>query len=254
MAKKKTTPTEEAGEAKKTTAKTLAPRGQRRAKASDATDVSETRKTSALRGQSRVTSEASQTSDKIKLSEITVTSDKRKTSEGSAISDKTNDSDSSATSDKKLASDIPETSDSTKTSDRSELSVTLLPSDISDRSEALRFPEEWKSLIIQTVREEVSRVMETQNIPKSLISGVEELPVPGGKIKGEKERPVNPGKRLKIAGTADKTLVEGLQRWCKDRGVTLSRGLDAALWTFLGKPKLSFETPETSGGTTPERT
>jgi hypothetical protein len=61
-------------------------------------------------------------------------------------------------------------------------------------------------------------------------------------FRGEKGRPVNPGKRTKIAGTVNAELERLFQEWRESRGITLSRALDAALWHFLGKPKLSFET------------
>jgi len=106
-------------------------------------------------------------------------------------------------------------------------------------------PEAWKHEIIQIVQAELKTAMESlQAIPESPKQGLELAPAPPERIMGEYGKKVNPGKRVKIAGTADAELVRLLEQWRQEKGITLSRALDAALWHFLGKPKLSFEIPE----------
>ena len=73
-----------------------------------------------------------------------------------------------------------------------------------------------------------------------------ELPPLPTKEKGEKGRPVGKGERVKLAGTCDKALAQRLEGWRKERGMSLSRAIDTALWHFLGKPPLSFEISEVS--------
>ncbi|MFH1117279.1 MAG: hypothetical protein V1792_25455 [Pseudomonadota bacterium] len=87
--------------------------------------------------------------------------------------------------------------------------------------------------------------MEEQTLPTFQISG-EDLPPEPTKIDGGKGRKISPAERVKIAGTVDKSLEERFQEWRKDKGLSLSKALDTALWHFLGKPRLSFEKSETS--------
>ena len=107
-------------------------------------------------------------------------------------------------------------------------------------------PEEWKVQIVQIVREELQRIMEPQILQKLPIRDPDLPPMPEAKVPGEKGRPVNPGGRVKIAGTVDKELDRLFEKWRTEKGITLSRALDAALWNFLGRPPLSFEISEES--------
>jgi len=106
-------------------------------------------------------------------------------------------------------------------------------------------PEAWKHEIIQIVRAELNAAMKSlQAVPISPKDKPELAPAPPERIMGEHGKKVNPGKRVKIAGTADAELVRLFEQWRQERGITLSRALDAALWHFLGKPALSFERSE----------
>jgi hypothetical protein len=61
------------------------------------------------------------------------------------------------------------------------------------------------------------------------------------KVLSERGHKMAPAKRPKIAGTVDAELLRLFEDWRKERGISLSRALDTALWHLLGKPKLSFE-------------
>lgn len=106
--------------------------------------------------------------------------------------------------------------------------------DISDKS---GISDAMREEIRQVVLEEIKTAMETQTLPKSQI----ELPPLPGKVTGPKGKPIGEGGRVKIAGTTDEALARRLEEWRTERGLTLSRALDTALWHFLGKPPLSFE-------------
>jgi len=100
-------------------------------------------------------------------------------------------------------------------------------------------PEGLKYAIVQIVRAEVKAMMESQTVPKLQ---AELPPLPKEKIQGGHGRKVAPGGRTKIASTLDKELERRFQEWREERGLTLSRALDVAIWHFLDKPPLSFET------------
>ncbi len=112
-------------------------------------------------------------------------------------------------------------------------------SDLSGISDEKKLPDWLKSLITQTVEAEAGRILGEQTFPKSQTVDKEPPPLPG-KIKGAHDRPVL-GKRVKLAGTADAELVRLLDEWRRERGMSLSRAIDTALWHFLGKPALSFQ-------------
>jgi hypothetical protein len=114
------------------------------------------------------------------------------------------------------------------------------PSDLSGIS------DELKNLIRQTVRAEIQSFLEEQTFPKALTPDLELPPVPDAKIMGAHNRPVNPGKRVKLASTVDSNLETLFQEWRRNKGMSLSKALDVVLWDFLGKPPLSFEISETS--------
>jgi hypothetical protein len=133
-------------------------------------------------------------------------------------------------------------------SETSEVSDKPVASDIPEISDVSLLPEAWKAEIIEIVRQEMQAMMEIQAVPKLQTEALDLPPMPSEKIKGEHGKPINPGKRTKIAGTVDAELERLFQEWREDKGkgITLSRALDVALWHFLGKPKLSFEPSEIS--------
>jgi hypothetical protein len=135
------------------------------------------------------------------------------------------------TSGKTKPSDIPETSD--KRVDRSDKSAI---------SDAMR--EEIRGI----VREEIQAAMEGQRVPTIQTQSVDLPPLPG-KVTGPHGKPIGEGGRVKLAGTVDERLEMLFQEWRKERGISLSRALDAALWHFLGKPPLSFEITDKSDET-----
>lgn len=161
----------------------------------------------------------------------------------SGAADQVMTSDTSGTSDVNSAavpSDLSGMSDSSVISEKD-----VATSDKSDMSDTTRpLPEEWRRQIIHIVQTEIKR-MECQTIQKTQI----DLPPLPGKFKGPEGKSRAYGGRLKIAGTADAALVEELEKWRKERGISLSRALDAALWHFLGKPPLSFEKSDKSEDT-----
>jgi hypothetical protein len=124
----------------------------------------------------------------------------------------------------------------------------LETSDKTELSDASPLPEAWKREIIEIVRQEIQAMMKLPTVPKLPTESPDLPPMPSEKIKGDRGKPINPGKRTKIAGTVDAELERLFQEWRENKckGTTLSRALDVVLWHFLGKPKLSFEAPETS--------
>jgi hypothetical protein len=141
-----------------------------------------------------------------------------------------------------VASETSETSDKT-------VDVSDRP-DISDRTQ---LPEEWRRQISQMIQTEFKTMMASlQTVQKNQTAQTgparipELAPMPSERIKGQHGKPVNPGGRVKIAGTVDERLEALFQQWREARGITLSRALDAALWHFLGKPKMSFEISDQS--------
>ena len=96
--------------------------------------------------------------------------------------------------------------------------------------------------VMEIVRQEIESIMQAGTIQKQA------PPVPNAKIKGDHGRTVNPGRRHKFAATVDLELWKALEKYRKANGITFSRALDAALWNFLGKPRLSFEAPEGEEG------
>jgi hypothetical protein len=180
-------------------------------------------------------------------------------SEPSDISDVKQGPKVSETSEASGAQQVSEISDSSDVRQSSEVSdiseINNIASDASDVSESIPLPETWRRQIIQIVQTEIQAMFQSQTVPKLQAATPDLPPTPPEKIPGEKGRPVNPGGRAKIAGTVDKRLEELFQEWRESKGITLSRALDAALWHFLGKPKLSFErsdTAETSDETQPD--
>jgi hypothetical protein len=109
-------------------------------------------------------------------------------------------------------------------------------------------PEKWKEEIVQLIHREFDSFIHSPDISIHRQAPDESTydlpPIPQDKIPGASGRPVNPGKRVKIAGTVDAELDRLFQEWRDSRGMSLSRALDTALWYFLGKPKLSFEVSE----------
>jgi hypothetical protein len=98
-----------------------------------------------------------------------------------------------------------------------------------------------RDLIRAIVREEIQAAMES----RTLLTDRIELPPLPQKMAGPHGKPIGRGQRAKIAGTVDKELARRLEEWRRERGITLSRALDAALWLFLGQPPLSFESDKT---------
>ena len=54
--------------------------------------------------------------------------------------------------------------------------------------------------------------------------------------------------RQKLGGTVDSELYDLFRDECDRRGLTVSRLLDAVLWHYFGKPKLSFQRETSKGG------
>jgi hypothetical protein len=135
-----------------------------------------------------------------------------------------------------FTSEIPERSDK--------------PIEVSDKldiSDVTQLPEEWKLQISQMIQTELKSMMTEVQTIQTYQTGAQELaPMPSERIKGEHGKPVNPGGRVKLAGTVDERLEALFQQWRESKGITLSRALDTALWHFLGKPKLSFQMSEIS--------
>jgi hypothetical protein len=104
-----------------------------------------------------------------------------------------------------------------------------------------KIDDDMKAEIVKIVQSEIKAIMENQTVPKSLI---ELPPQPKEKEPGEHGRKVAPGGRKKIASTLDEELERLFREWLKERGLTLSRGLDVVFWHFFGKPPMSFETPK----------
>jgi hypothetical protein len=134
-------------------------------------------------------------------------------------------------------------SDKSETSDK-----TVDVSDRPDISDGTQLPEEWRRQISQMIQTELKTMMASlQTVQEDQTAQAEparmgELaPTPSERIKGQHGKPINPGGRVKIAGTVDERLEALFQQWRESKGISLSRALDAALWHFLGKPKLSFE-------------
>jgi hypothetical protein len=177
-----------------------------------------------------------------------------------------------------LASDMSEPTDDTTEplpSDRSDTSDAPQPvmSEPSVISENTSMPSAWQDQIRQIIQKELSVMqpepqftkedivqiiqkeltsMESsiQTLPKDQTPSLVPAPTPGERIKGDKGKPVNPGKRVKVAGTVDEVLERLIREWCRENRTTLSYALDAALWHFFGKPKLSFEMSTASETTT----
>jgi len=112
-----------------------------------------------------------------------------------------------------------------------------------------------KSGISDTMREEIRSIVreEIQASTMFQILQISQIDLPpevstDQKILSEKGHKQAPVKRPKIAGTVDAELMRRLEEWRKERGISLSRALDTALWHLLGKPKLSFEMSDTSDG------
>jgi hypothetical protein len=112
-----------------------------------------------------------------------------------------------------------------------------------DISENMPLPEHWRLQIVQIVQTTVRDIMADQNIQKHQTPDQEIPPVPE-KTEGAGGRKVALGARVKIAGTIDTRLEKLLRDWQQQRGISLSKALDAVLWNFFGKPALSFETAE----------
>jgi hypothetical protein len=133
-------------------------------------------------------------------------------------------------------------------SELSEVSDLLIPATEPDSATGESLPENWKDEIIHLVQTEFHRLIHSPDISIHRQAPDESTydlpPTPQDKITGASGRPVNPGKRVKIAGTVDAELDRLFQEWRDSRGMSLSRALDTALWHFLGKPKLSFEASE----------
>ncbi len=95
------------------------------------------------------------------------------------------------------------------------------------------------------VRKEVQKIMEAQRTTRTDVRDVP--PSPSGRISTEgRGRPVNPGGRVKLAGTVDVELERLFREECTKRGMSVSRLLDTVIWHFFGKPRLSFETSDNS--------
>jgi hypothetical protein len=107
-------------------------------------------------------------------------------------------------------------------------------------------PEEWKSQIIQIVREEIQAMMESQMLPKDRTELAPKLSHDQKVMDPKSKRKKGPARRPKIAGTVDPELIHRFEEWRKERGLTLSHGLDTVLWHFFDKPKLSFEISDKS--------
>jgi hypothetical protein len=118
-------------------------------------------------------------------------------------------------------------------------------SDLSELSD-IRSPSAWRNEVIHIVREEIRAAMASVQTFQTFQTTDVELPPSPEKVPGKHDRPVALGHRDKLGGTVDRNLVRAFKRWLRQRKLTISQGLDVALWHFLGKPKLSFETSETS--------
>jgi len=140
------------------------------------------------------------------------------------------------------------------TGEMSEVSDESCPAETSEESESTRperksagtFTQNQIEQIHEIVRKEIQSVMESQRIQRRPSDLLEVPPSPGEKIKGEKGRPANPGKRVKLAGTVDVELERLFREECTKRGISVSRLLDTVLWHYFGKPRLSFETSDKS--------
>ncbi len=119
-----------------------------------------------------------------------------------------------------------------------QLTVVPKSSHKSNTPETPLIPKDLQTLIALMVTDEVNARMEGQKYP---ICQTEEPPLPKRTATSEKGKPKAPGERVKIAGTIDSVLGAKFDEWRLEKGITLSRALDIALWHFLGKPKLSFE-------------
>ena len=94
--------------------------------------------------------------------------------------------------------------------------------------------------IVEIVRAEIAAMSDIQ-IGQN-IQTIEVPPRPAEKVPSKKSsRKVSPEKREKIATNCDAELLRLFTEWRTKRGLALNRALDAALWHFLSKPKLSFE-------------
>jgi hypothetical protein len=138
-----------------------------------------------------------------------------------------------------------ETSAATEThEDPTPAAISSIASDRSDITDTI--PEAWRPQILQMIQTAMETMKTDQTIQIDQTPAMGPAPTPGDRVPGGKGKPVNPGKRVKIAGTVDAVLEKHVRRWMKKQGATLSHVLDAALWHFFGKPPLSFEITETS--------
>jgi len=94
--------------------------------------------------------------------------------------------------------------------------------------------EALKETIRQMIREELANMIDHK-------PDLGELPPLPEKETGQHGRPAGQGQRVKIGGTCDKALWNELDDYRKRHGMSLSRAIDTALWHFLGKPPLSFQ-------------
>lgn len=108
--------------------------------------------------------------------------------------------------------------------------------------------EELRKEILATVRAELA-ARPSGEISSDLAT-IELPPRPAEKIPGKSGRKVSPERREKIATNCDAELLRLFTEWSTKRGLALNRALDAALWHFLGKPRLSFEISKESEDTT----
>jgi hypothetical protein len=104
--------------------------------------------------------------------------------------------------------------------------------------------EPLKSQIIQIVQKEIERMVGQTFTAYRAAEG--ELPPDPDKIAGPRGKRIALGERVKVAGTADAELLRLFELWRKEKRISFSKALDAVLWHFLGKPKLSFELRDAS--------
>jgi hypothetical protein len=124
-----------------------------------------------------------------------------------------------------------------------QLMVVPKTSDKPDISDTGLISGDLMALIEQMIEDKVNAMMEYQ---RYRIDQTAEPPLPKRTATSNKGKPKAPGDRVKIAGTVDSVLGTKFDKWRTEKGITLSRALDIALWHFLGKPKMSFETSEES--------
>lgn len=141
-----------------------------------------------------------------------------------------------------VVSDMSITSDNSNpialTTDASELSDALKEPPVPPPVREL-LPNDWRNEVMDMIRQELAAIQTVCTVQPA--TTMELAPVPGAKEKGKKDRMVNPGERVKVGITLDKALFDLLDAHRKDKSISLSRAMDTALWSYLGKPLLSFE-------------